>query len=195
MDLTISPRVRVLALAGLVAALAFALGLFVLGRTQESSSAAPDVIKPASLVKKSAGAAPLPAKPAAKAARKPAAKPAPKPKPPAQPAVADNGLPFSIASALARHEVVVVSLYAPEAAVDQMALKEASAGASLAGAGFVAVNVLRQSQSRPLTALLGVLQDPAVLVFRRPGDLYLRINGFVDRETVAQAAANAAASA
>ena len=37
----------------------------------------------------------------------------------------------------------------------------------------------------------GVLQDPAVLVLRPPGDLIVRIDGFADRDTVAQAAANA----
>ena len=38
---------------------------------------------------------------------------------------------------------------------------------------------------------LGVLPDPALLVFRRPGDLVFRVNGFADRATVAQAAVNA----
>jgi hypothetical protein len=37
-----------------------------------------------------------------------------------------------------------------------------------------------------------VIQDPAVLVLRPPGDLVVRIDGFADRDTVAQAAANAA---
>jgi hypothetical protein len=32
-----------------------------------------------------------------------------------------------------------------------------------------------------------------VLVFQRPSNLFIRFNGFVDRDTVAQAAANAAA--
>jgi hypothetical protein len=40
--------------------------------------------------------------------------------------------------------------------------------------------------------LLGVLPDPAVLVYRRPGDLVARFDGFADRDTVAQAATNVA---
>ena len=45
-----------------------------------------------------------------------------------------------------------------------------------------------------LHARYGVIQDPAVLVLRPPGDLVVRIDGFADRDTVAQAAVNAAAS-
>jgi len=51
--------------------------------------------------------------------------------------------------------------------------------------------VLSQQQALALTKKLGVLPDPALLVYRRPGDLVTRINGFADRETVAQAAKNA----
>jgi len=36
-----------------------------------------------------------------------------------------------------------------------------------------------------------VLEDPAVLVFRRPDQLVVRLSGFADMETVAQAARNA----
>ena len=43
-----------------------------------------------------------------------------------------------------------------------------------------------------LNSKYGVLQDPAVLVLRPPGSLVVRIDGFADRETVAQAALNAA---
>jgi hypothetical protein len=37
-----------------------------------------------------------------------------------------------------------------------------------------------------------VLPDPGLLVYARPATLAVRMNGFVDRDTVAQAAANAA---
>src|ERR671923_284567 len=87
--------------------------------------------------------------------------------------------------------VPVAVLYDPDAAVDTMALAEAKAGAQAAGAGFVALNVLAESQSRPLLELLGTLENPSVLVYRRPDTLFARIGGFADRETVAQAAANA----
>jgi hypothetical protein len=55
----------------------------------------------------------------------------------------------------------------------------------------VALNVFAEAQSRPLLELLGTLENPSVLVYRRPNTLFARIGGFADRETVAQAAANA----
>jgi hypothetical protein len=133
---------------------------------------------------------------AAKPTPVPAAKPVPVAKPvavakPAAKPVDENGLPRVLSTALAENRVVVVSLYDPEAAVDGIALAEARAGASATGAGFVALNVFAEAQSRPLLELLGTLENPAVLVYRRPNTLFARISGFADRETVAQAAANA----
>ena len=57
-------------------------------------------------------------------------------------------------------------------------------------AAFVGVDVTG-SEIDGLNRRYGVLQDPAVLVLRPPGDLIVRIDGFADRDTVAQAAANA----
>jgi hypothetical protein len=170
---TVSAPVRIVALVGLLVATAMGIGTFVLGSTDEGVAATPHVIKPHK----------------AKAAAKPVAKAKAKPKPRAT--TAANGLPIDIADALAKKPVVVVALYSPGASVGQMALKEAQAGAALAGAGFVRLNVSDPRKSRPLTALLGVLPDPAVLVFERPNEVFVRIDGFADRETVAQAAANA----
>ena len=62
---------------------------------------------------------------------------------------------------------------------------------SLAGTTFVPVDVTKDGVDS-LNARYGVIQDPAVLVLRPPGDLVVRIDGFADRDTVAQAAANAA---
>jgi hypothetical protein len=105
--------------------------------------------------------------------------------------VASNGLPIALATALQRNRVVVVSLYAPKVELDDVAMREAQAGASAAGVGFVALNVMSESQSRPLTKELGVLEDPAVLVYRRPNVLVVRFSGFADKQTVFQAARNA----
>jgi hypothetical protein len=105
------------------------------------------------------------------------------------------GLPPDVAAALRRHELVVVSLYDPQARVDRISLAEASAGAEVAHAGFVPLNVLHQREAGPLMRQLGVLPDPAVLVYRRPGKLVARFDGFADRDTVAQAVVNAAAAA
>jgi hypothetical protein len=177
--------------AGL-AALALGAGFFFLTRGQESSTASPvtaqQLVQRAAAKRKTAPkATPKPVRTPKKAPapRKPVRKPAPK-------VVTKDGLPSSIASALQRREVVVVSLYAPNLPLDDMALQEARAGASAVGAGFVALNVLNESQARPLAELLGSLEDPAVLVFKRPGDVFLRLTGYADQQTVAQAAANAA---
>jgi len=111
-----------------------------------------------------------------------------------KPVVLLPGLAPEVAAALRGHEVVVVSLFDPQARVDQISVAEASAGAKVAHAGFVPLDVLRQGQGGPLVKQLGVLPDPAVLVYRRPGDLVARFDGFADRDTVAQAVANAAAT-
>ena len=186
--MSLSPRVRILAAALFVAVLALAAGFLVLGRGQSSSQAAVKTIKPLHPLKKAA------AKPAKTVTRKSVAKRTTH----ARPAVVD-GMPAALAAALASHDVVVVSLYAPRSSVDEMATAEAKHGAALVGAGFVAFSVADEKIVSPLTSLLTgaptaadrVLDGPAVLVFRRPRTLFVRLNGFADRDTVAQAAANA----
>lgn len=103
----------------------------------------------------------------------------------------DAGLPLPLAQALAANPRVVVAIYNPGSAVDGIAFAEARAGAALAGAGFVGLNVLSQAQIGKLTEQLGLLPDPAVLVFTRPAKLAAKLGGFVDKETVAQAASDA----
>lgn len=151
----------------------------------------PKLAKPAPVKKPVAAKAKAPAKPAAKP--KPAPVPLAKPKPvqPAAPAIDDNGLPRVLSAALAGNRVVVVGLHDPDSALDRMALAEARAGAQAAGAGFVAINVFAEAQSRPLLELLGALENPGILVYRKPDVLFARMSGFADSETVAQAAANA----
>lgn len=92
-------------------------------------------------------------------------------------------------AALASHGVVVVSLYAPGVAVDSLAEKEAAAGAAAANAGFVAFDVFNERQVRQLAKLLGNLSisNPSVLIFVRPRELSVRLQGFVDRDIVAHA--------
>ena len=61
-------------------------------------------------------------------------------------------------------------------------------------AGFLPVNVLDEKIVAPITALVpggGLLPDPGVLVFQRPGTLVTQFAGFADRDMVAQAAVNA----
>jgi hypothetical protein len=119
---------------------------------------------------------------------------APKPKLPAKLAAVKlpNGTPNTIASLLATHSVVVVLLYNPSAKVDSYSLGEAVLGAQQGRAGFLRVNVLDQAQALPFSKAYGVLQDPTILFFTRPGKLVQKLVGFADHETIAQAAANAA---
>jgi len=183
--LTISPQMRiVVALSGLAA---LGLAAFTLmGRPSAASEASLARIKPLHPVRKVVQAKPkvVPVKP----------KVTPK-KPVRKPVVLLPGLVPEVAAALRSHDVVVVSLFDPQARVDQISLAEASAGAKAAHAAFVPLDVLRQGQGSPLLKQLGVLPDPAVLVYRRPGDIVTRFDGFADRDTVAQAAANAATAA
>ena len=199
--MSLSPRVRILAAALVLAVAALAAGFMLLGGNPSSSQAAVKTIKPLHPVNKVAKkAAVARTKVLAKApARKVAPKPAKKAAKPAGPTVID-GMPAALAHALASHAVVVVSLYAPRSSVDAMATDEAKHGAALAGAGFVAFSVADEKVVSPLTSLLTgaqtaadrVLDGPAVLVFQRPRTLFVRFNGFADRDTVAQAVANAA---
>ena len=192
-----SPRLRILG-AVAVALLALAGGYLLLGGSTGSSTAAVKTIKPLHPVKKQVVAAKKQPAPQAKKVAA-AVKAKPKPKRKAAPAVID-GMPASLALALRSHRVVVVSLYTPGASVDAMATEEAKHGAALAGAGFVSFNGADDTVVAPLSSLLTaaptpadrVLDGPAVLVFERPSSLFVRFNGFADRDTVAQAAANAA---
>ena len=206
MNLRLQNRALVLVLVlavlgGIVATFMIARPPSSVGET--SSPVRPKLVNPAP-VKKAAPvkeAAPVKkpavvanAKPTAKAPmKKPVARPAAKPAPvvAAKPPVDESGLPKVLSAALAGNRVVVVGLYDPGAAVDEMAIAEARAGAKAAGAGFVALNVFSERQSRPLLELLGALENPGVLVYRRPDVLFARLAGFADSETVAQAASNA----
>ena len=184
-----SQRTRILAAAALVAFLALGGGLLLLTRGQSSGNAAVPVIKPLHPVKKDA-----------KSLAKAAARKAGKAKGRRTPAVID-GMPGVLAVALRRNPVVVVALYAPKSAVDAVARDEAQQGAAMAGASFVALDVSDNRVAAPLTSLLTgaatpadrVLDDPAVLIFQQPKTLFVRFNGYTDRDTVAQAAANAGA--
>jgi hypothetical protein len=198
----VSQRVRIFAMAGFVALLAVCGGFLLLSRGQGSTSATVNVIKPLHPVKHHVRptAKTMPRK--ATVVPKKKARPAhAKKRKVVTPAVID-GMPGTLALALHTNEVVVVALYAPRSSVDALAMAEARQGAGQAGAGFVALNVTNEKTAAPLTSLLTtgasaadrVLDDPAVLIFQRPRTLFVRLSGYTDRDTVAQAAINAAAS-
>lgn len=182
-------RFRIYAAVGLAGVLVLAGGYVVLGRGA-SSSAAPAVhtIKPLHPhAKTNAKVALAPPKLAGKATAK------------RRPTVV-GGVPTPLADALKHHSVVVVALVSPGSAVDRLTLAEAKAGAAQAHAGFASISVSRNAQVQALSTLVGASADPqnrlldapAVLVFQKPRTLYVRLNGYVDADTIEQAVVNAA---
>jgi hypothetical protein len=180
--MTLSPQLRAILIASALALTAVALGMYTLSQSNKSATTEEPMPPPASL------AAPKHAP--AKAAT--AAKPKPKPVPnPFVVAARKGGVPAAIARQLGANEVAVVALYTPRLEIDSVARAEAKAGAAAAHAGFVAVDVHAQGTALQLTRSLGVLDSPAVLVYRRPAELFLRLDGYSDSRTIAQAAQNA----
>jgi hypothetical protein len=201
--LTISRPIRIFALVALVAAIG---GVAMLAMKPKQSAAPPVVV---SKSKPTATTAVKPA-PSPKAATKtpvgpktaaatPATKPSPVAIPPARKdlPVGANGLPKSIDAALAKHRIVVVSVFDPQASTDAISYSEAKAGAADAGVGFVAISLLDSPVAAALTSALpggGLLPAPGLLIYRKPGVLVQRIDGFADRDVVAQAAAASASA-
>jgi hypothetical protein len=182
----ISLPVRIFAVVIVLVGVAGMLAMRTMGPSVDESAPIPLPVKtPATPAKSTA----QPSKTAA--APKPATPRAAKPKPAVNPVVPPSGFPAVVDRALGRYEVVVLSLVVPGARVDELAAAEAEAGAKLGGAGFLALNVLNEGVARSLLAKLDGVEDPSLLVVTRSGDVAVELAGFVDRETVAQAAANA----
>jgi hypothetical protein len=205
-NLTLSPQIKILALVGLLAAVGLLASMTLLGHSSSPSGAStparttPNVgtsVTPPKATTTTKHVTTTPAKTATKhhSTTKQAHRTAAK----RTTAVAHKvyaTLPAALQWQLSQHDVVVVSTYDPQADVDMISANEAHAGASDAKAGFLLVSVLDNSVAGPLTALLpggGLLPDPGVLVYKAPGNIIYRFDGFVDRDTVAQAAANALA--
>jgi len=186
-------RFRIYAAVALTGLLMVGGGLLFLSHSSASSAASVHQIKPLHPHAKAKVALAPPKVTMAKAkskARKARAR---------RPAVI-AGLPTPLADALKRHSVVVLALVAPNSEVDGLTLAEAKAGAAAAHAGFATIDVGNNAQVEALSALVGtsadaqnrLLDDPAVLIFQKPQALYVRLNGYVDANTVEQAAVNAA---
>jgi hypothetical protein len=152
-----------------------------------ATAAKPKAVTPAKHKPKTVAAAP----PAAKAAQPAAVTPPATHVAAAAPALLP-GTPHTIAALLATHRVVVVLLYNPRAKIDEFTLGEAVLGANQSSAGFLRVDVLDQRQAEPFLKAYGVLQDPTLLFFVRPGKLAHKLTGFADHETISQAVMNAA---
>ena len=198
MNVTVSPQIKILALVGLLAAVGLAASMFVLGgsskKTPTTAVRTPvrHATKPPATPVRAHTKTPV--KHATKTHTVTHAKVHKKAKPTFHGNAVYAQLPKPLQWQLAHHKVVVVSFYNPSSDVDAISVAEAHAGATDAGAGFLLVSVLDNKVAGILTALLpggGLLPDPGVIFYRAPGDVALRLDGFADRASVAQAATNA----
>jgi hypothetical protein len=116
--------------------------------------------------------------------------PAQTPAPPAPPKPKPEQM-TPIEAELADHRLVVVVFHTPGADLDATAVHEARAGSVASGAGFLAVDVAKEGAVAELAGDYDVLEAPSVLVLARGGAVRAHFQGYVDRETVAQAVTNA----
>jgi hypothetical protein len=196
-ELKVSRPIQILLLVLVIAGVGGIASMQILGKGSSSGAAAltPDQVRARAhhtSVQALHTAKPAATKPPVVATKHPAKPPVTKPKLPA------NGLPIVLNDLLRQHRVVVVSVFDPQDKTDAISYAEARAGAADAGAGFLGVSVLDDSVAGPLTAALpdqGLLPVPGVLIYRRPGVLIQRVDGFQDRDGVAQLAAGAVTAA
>jgi hypothetical protein len=173
--MTLSTPVKIVVLAAL--ALALGLGGLMLV-VNKHASAAPTP------------AAPAPAQPAA--VHHPAAPVKAAPKPKAKPKVVLlPGIPGPIAQSLLHHPVAVIAVFNSRTPGDRAALVSARAGARAAHAGFVAADVSHQAVANAMAIWASSTMNPAILVVKRPGTIVFGVAGPSDKDTVAQAVANA----
>ena len=205
MNLTISRPIQIFALVAVIAA----VGGVALLAMKPHGAAAPPVVasKPPAVAPKTASTVPATvaskpagsretAAPSTAAAQKPSvaattAATAVRAKKPVS-VVGTNGLPVMIDSALKKHDIVIVSVFDPQSPTDAISYEEAKAGANDARVGFVGISLLDNPVAAALTSALpggGLLPAPGVLIYRRPGKLVQRMDGFADRDVVAEAAA------
>jgi len=184
-----SVHLRGIVIAGVLAAVALALGLVTLAMNQTASQAAP----PKTIIPLKDRHRVNAVKKTPSAAKKVAPKKKAAPLDPNYVAALKAGLPRSVAHGLQTHGAVVVELTSASDPVAEQAAGEAKAGAALGGASYVAVNVDRNGGDvEVLTRVLGKLPvTPAALIYTRPAKLATTLPGFNDRTVVQQAVANA----
>ena len=192
MELSVSPQMRVVALVGLLAALALAGGMLFLTRSQaagpESELSASELSQALRPVTK---ARPRPRR--RRRARRPPRSRHRSRRP--RPLVNKDGVPTAIVDALRRSPSAVVALTARGSQIDRMTLAEAKAGARAAGVPYVQIDVLNAQLGRAIARTFGVVEPPATLIYQRPTALFLKLDGYADSATIAQAAENAKAAA
>ena len=110
------------------------------------------------------------------------------PKPAPKPIVLDGNLPGPVHQALRSSREVVAVLTAPGVPGDSDNVAEARAGARAAHVSFTALDVTQNTIAATLAAWATNASDGSVLVIRRPGRIAVELDGYADRQMVAQAA-------
>lgn len=166
---TISPHVRIAALVGVLLIALAGSAIFLLRGHSQPATITPPVVTPQ----------PTPPKPVHAVQQPPTINPL---------------IPDPIHFVLAHYPVVVVGFYNPHAPVDMLTIDEARAGASAAHVPFRAVSLLDDAVAGPLTALLPagqLLPNPGFVVYKRPGTVAYRSDGYLKSASVAQAVRDA----
>ncbi len=110
------------------------------------------------------------------------------PKPVKKPVVLDANLPGPLHQALRSSREVVAVLTAPGVPGDSDNVAEARIGARAAHVGLVVLDVTREKVAAALAAWAPNAIDGSVLVVQRPGKVAVELDGYADRQMVAQAA-------
>jgi hypothetical protein len=97
----------------------------------------------------------------------------------------------ALSSALLHKRVVVVLFYAPGDDYDTIQTRETRAGALDANAGFLALDVTKNDEVAALASEYDVREAPSTLIFVGGPKVFYRVEGYLDREAVAQAATDA----
>lgn len=99
-------------------------------------------------------------------------------------------LPAQLHLQLEHYPRVLVAFYNPHSKVEGLTIEAARAGAKAEHVPFVAVNLLNDTVAGPLTALLPsgqLLPNPGFVIYRRPGVIVFRSDGYLDMPAVSQA--------
>lgn len=108
------------------------------------------------------------------------------------PASTEPGTPPALAKAIKANQVTVVVIYSKKSTLDEMAVREARAGAAAVSAEFIAVNTrVEDTIADWVKRYPEITTSPTIMTFGRGSDEPVtRLTEFSDREIVAQAAIN-----
>jgi hypothetical protein len=94
-------------------------------------------------------------------------------------------------AALLHKKVAVVLFYAPGDDYDTIQTRETRGGALDAKVGFLALDVTQNDEVAALASQFDVRNAPATIIFVRGPKVFYRVDGYMDRQAVAQAATDA----